>query len=81
MYFTGGMPIVNLYVFRTGMKRPATAADAVFSPFTPVFRASAVDATDNPYAINVFETPFPLLTPPPGTDSHHDEPPGTVRKP
>lgn len=50
-------------------RRPATAADAVFSPFTPVFRASAVDAIDNPYAINVFETPFPLLTPPPGPDS------------
>ena len=23
MYFTGGMPFVNLYVFRTGTKRPA----------------------------------------------------------
>ena len=40
--------------------RPATAADAVFSPFIPVFRAFAVGAIDNPYAIDIFETPFPV---------------------
>ena len=61
--------------------RPATAADAVFSPFIPVFRASAVGAIDNPYAINIFETPFPLLTPPPGTDSENNESPAVIRKP
>ena len=61
--------------------RPATAAGAAFSPFIPVFRAFAVGAIDNPYAINIFETPFPLLTPLPGTDSEDDESPAVIRKP
>ena len=33
------------------------SADAAFSPFMPVFRGAAVGAIDNPYAINLFETP------------------------
>ena len=61
-------------------RRPATAADAAFSPFIPVFRASTVDAIDNPYAIDIFETPFPLLAPLPGTDPYDDEPPGVIQK-
>ena len=61
--------------------RPATAADSAFSPFMPVFRGAAVGAIDNPYAINVFETPFPLLTPPPATDSNGEERPTDIRKP
>ena len=61
--------------------RPATAADAAFSPFMPVFRGAAAGAIDNPYAIDVFETPFPLLTPPPGTDSDGEKPPTKNLKP
>ncbi len=62
-------------------RRPATSAEAAFSPLIRVFRASAVDATDNPYAVNVFETPFPLLTPPPGAGSYDGERPGVAGKP
>ena len=61
--------------------RPATAADAAFSPFMPVFRGAAAGAIDNPYAIDVFETPFPLLTPPPGTDSDGEKRPTIDLKP
>lgn len=61
--------------------RLATAAEAVFSPSLPVFRASAIDATDSPYAIDVFETPFMLFMPPPGTDSYDEEPRDGDRKP
>ena len=61
-------------------RRPATAADAAFSPFIPVFRASTIDAIDKPYAIDIFETPFPLLAPLPGTDPYDGEPPGVIQK-
>ena len=47
----------------------------------PVFRGAAAGATDNPYAIDVFETPFPLLTPPPGKDTDDEEQPTDIRKP
>ena len=53
--------------------RPATAAEAVFSPSLPVFRASAVDATGSPYAIDAFEMPFMLFMPPLGTPEKEND--------
>ena len=58
---------------------PATPADAVYPTYIPMLRASVMDAIDSPYAVNVYEMQFPLLTPRPGTESWYDELPGVVR--
>ena len=60
-------------------RNPATPADSVFASYIPILRASVTDAIDSPYTVNVYEMPFPLLTPQPGTESYYEELPAATR--
>ncbi len=52
---------------------PVTPASGVYTSYIPILRASVNDAISSAYIPTVFEMPFPLLTPKPGTEGYYED--------
>ena len=75
-----GSPLLRFRAELAALSVPRMSRPTLHPP-TPgeAVRASLAGAIESPYAINLYETAFPLLAPAPGAEAIYEELPGVIR--